>query len=196
MSYQYTGNPSPTKYGDGTGRNSYIVCGIGGDHIRLQDKQHAPQFYHPKMAASPMPRHVDKAPSYVNDGSGRDTYVSASRVKAFSKFKFEDSLRGHEPMHAVLRPFSAYGRLERERFLEQRQSCSRLAQPKRVATALDTRTKALHERDVDRDLYGAPIRTRAYTARVRCVGNQRNPNDGFKAATFSKSAVWLSNQKQ
>jgi len=197
MSYQPTCNPNPAKFGDGTGRNSYIVCSFGGDNCRLQDKQHAAHSNRPTFAASPMPKHVDKMSPYVNDGSGRDTYVASNRSGAATKFKFETSLRGHLPMDdvPVVRPASALGRLERQRYLEQRRSCNRLSQPKSMIGALNTRTATLHESDLNRDLYGAPLRTRAFTARVRCMGNQRTPTDGFKATTFSKSGVWLSNQK-
>lgn len=48
----------------------------------------------------------------------------------------------------------------------------------------------------DKDIYGVPLRVKAFNARVNCVSNQRSTKDGFQAPTFSRSGNWLSGRTQ
>jgi len=191
MSYKATGNPEPCKYGDGTGRNSYIVCDYGGTNLSFWDKQPPPTVLRPKFIGAPTPLGDTKSHRYHNNGTGRDTYVSQTVTNEYSQFNFSASLR--EPIVQQvkhLRPLSGHAWAEAERHREQQASCSRLSKPKRVSVHAHRQLV-----DYERDISGAPIRTRPQLAQMRCLGNQRHPKDGFTATTFSRSGHWLPSQK-
>ena len=48
----------------------------------------------------------------------------------------------------------------------------------------------------DKDIYGVPVRIKAYNPRVSCVANQRGTKGGFQAPTYSTSGNWLSTRTQ
>jgi hypothetical protein len=74
----------PAKYvnyfGDGNGRDSYIVCSNGGlaPHRNILNKAERPGFlYSLKARVRHQSSSVHKVPSfdYISDGSGRDSYI-------------------------------------------------------------------------------------------------------------------------
>lgn len=94
MAYAYTSYAQPSKYGDGTGRNSYIVFNHGG--FTRDTSPLRPPVLNSVGVGSAMPASpTKKLGRRWLDGTGRDTY--ASNVSEGSTLRYEDWLRNYQP---------------------------------------------------------------------------------------------------
>lgn len=94
MSYAYSAYAQPSKYGDGTGRNSYIVFNNGG--LTRDTSPLRPAVLNSVGVGSATPASpTKKLGRRWLDGTGRDTY--ASNVSDGGSLKYEQWLRTYQP---------------------------------------------------------------------------------------------------
>ena len=75
-------------------------------------------------------------------------------------------------------------------------SCTEPCSHSRISAGATRTMTAYAVRQPDKDIYGVPLRIKAFNPRTNCVANQRSNKDAFQAPTFSRSGNWLSTRTQ